>query len=80
MRYFGAEQGRARFLGNILIAVGALLPGIGGTFTRFGYVEILYITEFIGLSFIYLGYDMMRKDRSASLHANQQALGAVTPG
>jgi hypothetical protein len=28
--------------------------------------------EFIGLTFIYFGYYMMRKDRSASLHANQQ--------
>ena len=72
IQYFAIEKGRARFLGNILIAIGALLPGIGGTFTRFGYVEVLYITEFIGLTFIYFGYHMMRKDHSASLHANQQ--------
>jgi len=74
IQYFAVEQGKTRFLGNIYIAIGALLPGIGGTFTRFGYVEILYITEFIGLAFIYFGYHMMRKDRSASLHANQQTL------
>src|SRR6266704_907516 len=74
IQYFANERGRSRFLGNILIAIGALLPGIGGTFTRFGYVEVLYITELIGLTFIYFGYDMMRKDHSASLHANQQAL------
>jgi hypothetical protein len=73
IQYFAVEHGRTRFLGNILIAIGALLPGIGGTFTRFGYVEILYITEFIGLAFIYFGYYMMRKDRTSSLHANQQA-------
>jgi hypothetical protein len=73
IQYFAVEHGRTRFLGNILIAIGALLPGIGGTFTRFGYVEILYITEFIGLAFIYAGYYMMRKDRASSLHANQQA-------
>jgi hypothetical protein len=74
IQYFAIEKGRTRFLGNILIAIGALLPGIGGTFTRFGYVEVLYITEFIGLTFIYFGYHMMRKDHSASLHANQQTL------
>jgi len=74
VKYFANEKGRARFLGNILIAIGALLPGIGGTATRFGHVEILYITEFVGLIFIYLGYDMMRKDASASVHANQQNL------
>jgi hypothetical protein len=80
VKYFANEKGRARFLGNILIAIGALLPGIGGTFTRFGYVEILYITEFVGLIFIYLGYDMMRKDQAASVHANQQyAEGSLSP-
>jgi hypothetical protein len=80
IQYFGPDKGRARFLGNILIAIGALLPGIGGTFTRFGYVEVLYITEFIGLSFIYFGYHMMRKDHSASLHANQRTLeGSLSP-
>jgi hypothetical protein len=72
VQYFAKDKASPRFLGNILIAVGALLPGIGGSFTRFGYVEVLYITEFIGLSFIYFGYHMMRKDHSATLHANQQ--------
>jgi len=79
IQYFAVESGRTRFLGNIFIAVGALLPGIGGTFTRFGYVEILYITEFIGLAFIYFGYYMMRKDRASSLHANQQAFESSAP-
>jgi len=45
-----------RFIGNVYIAVGALLPGIGGTFTRFGHVEVLYVTEFIGLTMIFVGY------------------------
>jgi hypothetical protein len=79
IQYFAVETGRTRFLGNIFIAIGALLPGIGGTFTRFGYVEILYITEFIGLTFIYFGYYMMRKDRSTSLHTNQQAFESSAP-
>src|SRR4029077_8888233 len=80
VQYFSRVEGRTRFLGNILIAIGALLPGIGGTFTRFGYVEVLYITELIGLTFIYFGYDAMRKDQSASLHENQQALeGSLSP-
>ena len=45
-----------RFVGNVLIAVGALLPGIGGTATRMGYVEVLYVTEFLGLILIWWGY------------------------
>jgi hypothetical protein len=35
---------------------GALLPGIGGTATRMGHVEVLYVTELIGLTLIWLGY------------------------
>jgi hypothetical protein len=80
IQYFAKDQG-TRFLGNVLIAIGALLPGIGGTATRFGHVEVLYVTELIGLSFIYFGYHMMKKDHSASLHANQRALeGSLSPG
>lgn len=45
-----------RYVGNVLIAVGALLPGIGGTATRMGYVEVLYVTELIGLVLIWMGY------------------------
>jgi len=45
-----------RYIGNVLIAIGALLPGIGGMFTRFGHTEVLYVTELIGLLFIYAGF------------------------
>jgi hypothetical protein len=47
---------RHRFVGNVLIAIGALLPGIGGTATRMGYVEVLYVTELLGLCLIWWGY------------------------
>jgi hypothetical protein len=62
---------RARAWGNTWIAVGALLPGIGGSFTRFGYVEVLYVTEIIGLSLIWLGYHVISNDQSRSIHAKQ---------
>ncbi len=45
-----------RMIGNILIATGALLPGIGGGMAKAGYVEALYIGEFLGLILIWLGY------------------------
>lgn len=45
-----------RVVGNVAIALGAVLPGIGGTFTRFGHVEVLYVTELLGLLLIYAGY------------------------
>lgn len=52
----GAEIARDRFIGNVLIAVGAILPGIGGASSRAGHTEILYIMELVGLSTIWLGY------------------------
>lgn len=56
VRYKRSPKTYYRFLGNVCIASGAILPGIGGSFTRFGYTEVLYITEVIGISLIYLGY------------------------
>lgn len=50
------RETRYRATANALIAVGALLPGIGGSFTRFGHTEVLYVTEFVGIILIYLGY------------------------
>lgn len=54
--YSRRTETRNRFLGNVYIAVGAMLPGIGGTFTRFGYTEVLYVTEFLGLVLLYYGF------------------------
>ncbi|MBC8402981.1 MAG: hypothetical protein H8E14_15960 [Candidatus Marinimicrobia bacterium] len=45
-----------RMIGNILIAIGAILPGIGGSASRAGHTEILYLTEILGISLIWLGY------------------------
>ena len=56
VQFWRRRETRNRAVGNALIAVGALLPGIGGSFTRFGYTEVLYVTEFLGIILIYLGY------------------------
>lgn len=72
MRYAKNSEYKKRFTGNLLIGIGGLLPGIGGSFTKFGYVEVLYVTEFIGLLLIYLGYTTIRNDHTASLHNNQR--------
>ncbi|MCP3961079.1 MAG: hypothetical protein GY719_24805 [bacterium] len=55
-KFFRQPELRNRYLGNILIATGAILPAIGGTATRFGYVEVLYVTELAGLLLIFAGY------------------------
>ncbi len=70
-RYSRERIYRNRFIGNLLIAVGGLLPGIGGSFTKFGYTEVLYVTELLGIILIYLGYASIRKDRTLSLYSVQ---------
>ncbi len=69
--YARQENKERRFIGNIYIACGALLPGIGGSFTRFGHVEVLYITELLGLILIYLGYNVIKMDTSKSVHKSR---------
>ncbi len=64
VRYRRGGGQDARFKGNVFIAIGGLLPGIGGTFTRFGHVNVLFVTELIGLFLIFVGYRIIRKERS----------------
>lgn len=63
IKYYRKGIKEAPFKGNIFIAIGGLLPGIGGSFTRAGYVEVLYVTEFIGLILIYYGYKIIKVNR-----------------
>ena len=56
LRYSADPSTRHRVYANVLIAVGAILPGIGGTATRMGYVEVLYVTELVGLLLTWMGY------------------------
>ena len=45
-----------RSIGNILIAVGAMLPAFGGFFSRSGFSGVLYISEFLGAILIFVGF------------------------
>jgi hypothetical protein len=45
-----------RTIGNILIAVGAMLPAFGGAFSRFGLAGALYLGELLGAVLIFLGF------------------------
>ena len=56
VRFTKVENGKYRAIGNALIAIGAILPGIGGGMAKAGMVEALYVGEFIGLLLIYAGY------------------------
>ncbi|MGH9769302.1 MAG: hypothetical protein ACREAB_17900 [Blastocatellia bacterium] len=56
IRFFSYPESRQVSIGNIFIAIGALLPGIGGMGSRMGHTELLYIAEFIGVILIWIGY------------------------
>jgi len=45
-----------RSIGNILIALGAILPAFGGMFSRRGLSGALYISEFLGAILIFIGF------------------------
>lgn len=61
-RKYYTEQKLKRYIGNIYIGMGGLLPGIGGSFSKAGYTEVLYVTEFLGLLLIYIGYTIIKND------------------
>ena len=71
-RYSKDTNYKNRFWGNIYIAMGGLLPGIGGSFTKFGYTEVLYVTELLGIILIYLGYVTMKNDKTLSVYEAQK--------
>jgi hypothetical protein len=56
IRFFRYPESRHISIGNIFIATGAILPGIGGMGSRMGYTELLYVGEFIGVILIWIGY------------------------
>ncbi len=70
-KYLGNAEFKGRFWGNGFIALGGLLPGIGGTMAKFGQTYVLYVTELIGIVLIYAGYSVIRRDRSLSIHPSQ---------
>jgi hypothetical protein len=72
VQYSKSIKYKSRFWGNLFIAIGGLLPGIGGTYSKMGLTEVLYVTEFAGLIFIFWGYMIMRKDKAPSIHNNQK--------
>jgi hypothetical protein len=66
VRYSRQLENRYRFTSNCLIAVGGLLPGIGGSMAKAGYVEVLYVAELIGLILIWRGYSIVANRRNSA--------------
>jgi hypothetical protein len=66
IRFFSSPESRRVSTGNIFIAIGALLPGIGGMGSRMGHTELLYIAEFIGVILIWVGYKYCQQPLDAT--------------
>jgi hypothetical protein len=62
-----------RTIGNILIAVGAMLPAFGGTFSRFGLPGALYWGEVLGAILLFAGFV-----RATTPMRNAQAVSEAT--
>jgi hypothetical protein len=45
-----------RVIGNVLIAAGAMLPAMAGSFVGAGLVDMLYLSELLGVILMYLGF------------------------
>lgn len=71
VQYYKNTIDKSRCWGNVMIAIGGLLPGIGGLSSKFGHIEILYITEFIGICFIHAGYQMIKSSSAPSIYSAQ---------
>jgi hypothetical protein len=79
-RYWRRGDSGSRVKGNVLIAVGAILPGVGGSFARMGVVEVLYITELVGLLLIWGGYRAIVGDRVIPIHRAQRDVQPAITG
>jgi len=45
-----------RVVGNVLIAVGALMPAVGGSMSRLGVRGLLYVFELVGIALMFVGF------------------------
>jgi hypothetical protein len=45
-----------RMIGNVLIAAGALVPAMAGSFVKMGMMDGLYLSELIGVVLMYIGF------------------------
>jgi hypothetical protein len=79
-RYLRYSPEKNRFYGNLLIAVGAILPGIGGFMSRKGHTEALYIGELLGIMLIWSGYRLCQSKTIAPSGAeSEKAAPLETP-
>lgn len=65
-----------RMIGNILIAAGALMPAMAGSFIRAGLADWLYLSEFVGVVLMYAGFIKATSYRQAAESKGATAVSA----
>jgi len=62
-----------RMFGNILIAVGALSPAMGGSFLKAGIIDFLYLSELAGILLMFAGFQLATAGKDVKVPAPQTA-------
>lgn len=75
----GTVRDGRRALGTALIALGGLLPGIGGGLAKSGLVEALYVGEFLGLVLIWIGHARCARDGATESGLRLRVVAADAP-
>jgi hypothetical protein len=60
-----------RMFGNILIAVGALSPAMGGSFLKAGLFDFLYLSELAGIILMFAGFQLATAGKDVKAPAPQ---------
>lgn len=77
VRFKQSGMQRNRMIGCLLIAVGTLTVAMGGTLTRFGSEQYLYIAMSLGVALIFGGYVWTKRpeSREAGEEASKRGIG-----
>ena len=71
IRFKRSGQHRNRMIGCLLIALGTLAVAMGGTLTRFGSEQYLYIAMSVGIAMIFGGYVWMKRPESRGVEKSR---------
>lgn len=61
-----------RMVGNILIAVGAFAPAMGGSFIKIGLPDWMYLAELVGVILMYIGFLQSTTSPAAEFSAQRR--------
>lgn len=64
-QYSKSNKFKNRFFGILIIAVGGLLPGLGKSHNNINISTISYLTDLLGLLFIFTGCILLKNDKEA---------------